>query len=86
MTTNYKMLKTFLLAWHFAAICRIFPFICETHTEENYKLQSSSTFTSQHSNYTASYVTLRGNMTEELFSSSTSFKCFSISLQFKDGP
>ena len=67
--TNYKLLRTFTLTRHSAVISWIFPFMYETHTEENYKLQSSLTFTNQHSNYIARYLTAQGNMRREfLFS------------------
>ena len=48
-------------------MCWIFPYMCEAHTKENYKLQSSLTFTNQHSNYTARYLTTKDNMRKEFF-------------------
>lgn len=41
--------------------------MCGTYTKENYKLQRSLTFTNQHSNYIARYLTTRGNMSKEFF-------------------
>lgn len=32
--TNYKLLRTFMLIRHFAAICQISPLLCETHMQK----------------------------------------------------
>lgn len=75
VSTNYKLLRTLMLARHFALMCWTLPvYVWNTYTKENHKLQPSLTFTNQHSNYITRYLTTRGNTSKEFFFSPTSLK------------
>ena len=86
VSTNHKTLRTFTFTLRHVVLMRqIFPlYAWNTYAKGNYKLQRSLTFTNQHSNYIARYLTTRGNTRKEFFLSPTSFKSFSIFLQFTD--